>query len=302
MIRIAYLTGRAFRGAPTPPGVLPGYEAPDFELMRAAGARVGVAFEPAYWDAPDLAARGYAAALIRSCWDYTGQAERFIAMLEAHAAAGLPIFNPPETVRWNARKTYLNQLAAAGAPVIETIWVERADARSLARAFDDLDAAELVVKPQIGAGSQATLRLKRGQWSEADLALGPQGPAMIQPFLPSIETEGEMSLLFFGGEFSHAVRKTPVPGGWFANDLAAKFEAFDPDAELRTLARCACAAAPAEMLYARVDLVRAPAGDWRVIELELIEPYLFLALAPEGADLLTRALVMRLEAGPVLSE
>src|SRR5690606_22863338 len=117
-------------------------------------------------------------------------------------------------VRWNARKTYLKDLGAAA---IETVWVERADARAVAQAFDALDAAEIVVKPQVGAGSLETVRLKRNAWSEADLIDGPRGPAMIQPFLRGIETEGERSLFWFGGRFSHAIRKTPQAGDWLAN-------------------------------------------------------------------------------------
>lgn len=301
MRRIAYLTGRSFRGAPTPPGALPGYEAPDFELVRTAGERIGVAFEPAYWDAPDLAARGFDAALIRSCWDYTSQADRFIATLEAHAEAGLWLFNPQATVKWNARKRYLEELAAAGAPTIETVWAEKLDGRVVGRAFDDLETAELVAKPQVGAGSQATLRLKRNAWSEADLALGPQGPAMLQPFLPSIEAEGEISLIYFGGALSHTIRKMPAPGGWFANDLKADFTVIEPPPGSVPIAEAALAAAKVAVLYARVDLVRGPAGDWRLIELELIEPYLFLALAPEGADRLARAVLSALEGAPVFS-
>ncbi|MGE0830232.1 MAG: RimK family alpha-L-glutamate ligase [Hyphomonadaceae bacterium] len=288
--RVAYLTGRAFRGQPVPAGALPGYEADDFALAEAAAKRAGIQFEPAYWDAPDLARRGFAAAIIRSCWDYTGQAPRFIDTLAAREAEGLRIFNSSAVVRWNARKTYLRTLAAAGTATIPTEWTEKTSVQDVARAFETFDAAELVLKPQVGAGSQATLRLKRNAWSASELALGPQGPAMLQPYLPAIESEGEISLLYFGGALSFVIRKSPVPGGWFANDLKARFEAIAPPEGAEAIAEAALKAAPADLLYARVDLVRGEDGAFRLIELELIEPYLFLALAPAGADDFARAL------------
>ncbi|MGE0046917.1 MAG: RimK family alpha-L-glutamate ligase [Hyphomonadaceae bacterium] len=294
-LRIAYLTGRTFRGAPVPDGVLPAYEGPDFGLVREAGRRIGLSFEPCYWDAPDLPARGFAAGLIRSCWDYTSQAERFIATLEAHERAGLRLFNPAATVKWNARKRYLEEIAAKGAPVIDTVWADKLDARAVGRAFDDLETAELVAKPQVSAGSMGTIRLKRNAWSEADLINGPQGPAMLQPFLPSIETEGELSLVYFNGALSHTIRKRPVPGEWFANDIKAAFLNIEAPPGTDAIARAAMQAAAQSMLYARVDLVLAPAGDWRVIEIEIIEPYLFLARAEGAAERFARAVLDAVE-------
>jgi hypothetical protein len=300
MKRIAYLTGRSFHGEPTAPGAAPTYDQGDFELVRAAGQRVGLWFEPCFWDDETLAGRGFDAALIRSCWDYTSRPDAFLDRLDAHENAGLPIFNAPSLIRWNARKVYLRALEQAGVPTVETIWVEALEPRRVARAFDDLDAAELVVKPQMGAGAEGALRLKRNSWSEADLILGPQGPAMIQPFLPSIQTEGELSLLFFGGAYAYAIRKRPRAGRWTASDLDARFTAIAPPAGAIAVAQMALAAAPSPPLYARVDLVCAPAGDWRLIELELIEPYFFLVFAPAGADALARALLRAMADAEVL--
>ncbi|MBI1186454.1 MAG: transporter [Alphaproteobacteria bacterium] len=301
-MRIAYLTGRSFRGAPLAEGALPPLEQDDFPLIAAAGADEGVTFEPRYWDDASVADAGYQAALIRSCWDYTRQPARFIAALDGLEAAGLTVLNASAVVRWNADKTYLQTLQCAEAPVIPTVWLDRVDARGAARAFDEFEAAEIVLKPQVGAGSQGTIRLKRNAWSEADLIAGPQGPAMAQPFYPAIETEGELSLFYFGGAPAHAIRKTPQDGGWFANDLKARFGVETPDDAAREVARAALAAAPGGLVYARVDLVRDPAGRLRVIELELIEPYLFLAFAPAFAPLaLVRAVKAAAAGSPVLS-
>jgi glutathione synthase/RimK-type ligase-like ATP-grasp enzyme len=288
MARVAYLTGRSYRGAALPGNALPALEHESHALIVAAGAKRGVEFEVAYWDDDSLPSRGFDLAVIRTCWDYHERAAEFVAALEAHESAGLRVLNSPEVVRWNARKTYLQDLAAAA---IETVWADRADAASVAKAFDALDAVEIVVKPQVGAGSVGTVRLKRNAWSEADLIGGPQGAAMIQPYLRGIETDGERSLFWFGGAFSHAIRKVPDEGGWLANQPGkTRFVAEAPPAAAMEAAEAARARAPADLLYVRIDLVLGDDGNWRVIEIEAIEPYLFLDFAPEGADFLVDAI------------
>ncbi len=286
--RIAYLTGRAYRGVNIPSGTLPKLEQPNFERINAAGADAGVAFEIAYWDDADLPQRGYAGALIRSTWDYHQRLDEFVSRIGAHERAGLPVFNSAQIVQWNSRKTYLRDLGAAA---IETLWTERIDADIVSRAFDALGAEDIVIKPQVGAGSVNAIRLKRNAWSEHDLAAGPKGPAMIQGFLRSIETEGEWSLIWFGDTFSHAVRKAPKPGDWRANIPGeTRFTNEAPPKSAIATAEAAHDRAPRDLLYVRIDLVLDDNGAWRVIEIEAIEPHLFLDLAPSGARALVGAL------------
>jgi glutathione synthase/RimK-type ligase-like ATP-grasp enzyme len=160
------------------------------------------------------------------------------------------------------------------------VWAEKADARVVANAFDALDAAEVVLKPQVGAGSVRTVRLKRNAWSEADLIEGPTGPAMIQPYLRAIETEGERSLFWFGGEYSHAVRKVPAAGDWLGERFRRALSWLEPPPPAAIeAAEAARARAPKDLLYVRIDLVLGDDGAWRVIEIEAIEPYLFLGLS-----------------------
>lgn len=288
MAKIAYLNGRSYRGQKMGPGQLPEAELVSHELIVAEGKKRGIDFVIEYWDEPDLPGRGYDAAIIRTCWDYTGRADEFVAAIEAHERAGLPVFNSSAAVRWNARKTYLRELGAAA---IETVWLERVDGRAVAQAFDALDAAEIVIKPQIGAGSVRTIRLKRNAWSEADLIDGPQSDAMVQPYLQSIETEGERSLFWFGGVFSHAIRKVPNKGDWLANIPGrTAFLAEAAPAGAMDAAESARAHAPKDLLYVRIDLVLGDDGKWRVIEIEAIEPYLFLDFAPEGAGVFVDAI------------
>jgi len=282
MARIAYLTGRRFRGRPFAPGEVHPFEQSGLELTQAAGRRHGLMFEPVFWDDVDAPQRGFDAAIIRSCWDYHERPDEFVATLEAHEGAGLRVFNDPRIVRWNARKTYLQDLGDAA---IETVWADKVDSSIVARAFDALGVDEIVLKPQFGGGSFQVVRLRNRAWGDADLRSGPTGPAMIQPFLRAIETEGERSLFWFGGAFSHAVRKTPKGGDWRANIPGeTQFVAEAPPAQAMQIAEAARVRAPADLLYVRIDLVLGDDGRWRVIEIEAIEPYLFLDLAPEGAD------------------
>lgn len=290
MKRIAYLNGASWRGGALAHGELPTPEQTDFDLLSPLAYRSGLSLEIIRWDTPDITARGYDAALIRSCWDYPERPDAFIAAIQAMQDQGLRVFNAAEIVRWNARKTYLKDFAAAGAPSIDTLWLDQVTPQAVGRAFSDLDAAEIVLKPQIGAGSRRTIRLKRNAWSDADLIAGPEGAAMVQPFLPAIETEGEFSIFLFGGVLAHAMRKTPAPGSWFANVANPTFTTVDPDAEMLAMAHSVTAAAPPGMLYARVDLVRGLDGRLALIELEAIEPYLFLSFAPFAATRFVEAL------------
>lgn len=279
--RVAYLTARSYRGAPLPPGAVPPVEEASRDLILAAGKKHGIDFQVVYWDEMDLPQRGFDLAVIRTTWDYHERVDQFLSALESHERNGLRVLNPPDVVRWNMRKTYLKEL---GPSAIETVWTDAPDARTVAQAFDALDAAEIVVKPQVGAGSIRTVRLSRNSWSEADLIHGPIGPAMIQPYLRAIETEGERSLFWFGGVYSHAVRKIPATGDWLANVPGARFVAEAPPAAAVEAAEAARIRAPKDLLYVRIDLVLGDDSAWRVIEIEAIEPYLFLDLAPEGAD------------------
>ncbi len=298
MRRVAYLTGASWRGGPLRRGELPGPDAQDYVLLEPAARDAGIAFEIRRWDDPDLATAGFDGALIRSTWDYAQRSAEFRTRLAALESEGLRIFNPAAVIAWNARKTYLQELAAQGVPTIPTVWTERVTPQDVIHAFDMFEAAEIVVKPQIGAGSQATIRVRRNAWSESDLIAAPTGPAMLQAFLPSIQTAGETSIFLFGGQVAHTIHKLPAEGGWFANVDGARFGRGAASAAQMKAASAAVAASPRGMLYARVDLVEGQDGAPRVIEVEAIEPYLFLTFAPPAAAALARALVAALDAPP----
>lgn len=301
MIRVAWLTCARWREGAVADGELPPPDKTDFDIIEPLARAHGIAFEIVRWDAPDLLQRGCAAAIVRSTWDYADRPEAFVARLVELEAAGFPVFNSADVVRWNARKTYLEDLAQRGAPTIPTVWTDAVSPEAVVRAFDTFEAAEIVVKPQFGAGSRDTIRLKRNTWTASDLIAAPRGPAMLQPFLPAIETTGESSLFYFGGKPAHVIRKRPASGRWYANVDGARFESGEARADERAAAEAVLALAPVGMLYARIDLVDGSDGRPRLIELEAIEPYLFLIFAPEGAAVFADALRAALDGNPVLS-
>jgi len=233
--------------------------------------------------------------VVRSCWDYTTRRDEFLAW-----AASVPrLHNSHEVLAWNTDKVYLRQIEAAGVPIIETRW-DIADG-------DDLgDHAEWVVKPTISAGSKDTARWE----SPADVyahsaALVAAGrTSMTQPYISSVDEEGETAMLFFGGEFSHAIRKGPIltrgEGIRQDRDGRGENEMRTPTPAQHEVARAALAAVdevlgqPADLTYARVDLVTGADGSPLVIELELTEPYLFLVLADDGAARLVDAVAARI--------
>lgn len=237
-------------------------------LVADALRREGVEAERVPWTR-DVPWGAFDLAMVRTTWDYTERLDDFLAWAD-RAAAATRLWNPARVIRWNAHKSYLLDLEARGVPVVPTRLVRRGSAARL----DEIAAGwgEVVVKAAVDAGAA---RAWRGPASEGQASLDAilaERDALVQPFVPEVASEGESSLVFFDGVFSHAVRKRPAPGDWRVQaQWGGVHAAVEPtSAELR-VAEAALAAVGAETLHARVDLL---AG--RLIELELIEPYLFL--------------------------
>jgi hypothetical protein len=207
-------------------------------------------------------------------WGYHLDVARWEAMLTAWPA-DRPLFNAAPLLAWNTRKTYLLELEAKGIPIVPSRF-GHADAASVAAAFDAFGVDELVVKPQVSGGSYRTVRLRRGEPLET------LDDAIIQPFIPSVSNEGELSFLFIGGTFSHAVRKVAKPGDFrIQPQFGGIFTRFDPEPAQLALAERVIAALPEPSLYARVDLLRIADGSFALMELEAIEPDLYPDMAPE---------------------
>lgn len=211
-------------------------------------------------------------------WSYHARAGQWNDLLDRLGRSALRVVNPLETLAWNTRKTYLSDLEKAGAPVVPTLFADRLDAALIKRAHGCF-GAELVAKPQISGGSFETVRLSAGRPRPAL----PSGPAMVQPFMPSVSGEGELSLIYFDRRFSHAVAKTAKAGDFrVQRQHGGVTAALNPPPEAFTAAERVLAATSQTLVYARVDLIRDPDGALRLMELEAIEPDLFLEHAPDG--------------------
>ena len=270
-------------------------------LIDALATR-GVRAVPAVWDDARIDWKKFDAVVIRSCWDYHLRHDEFFRWIDRVTSLGLPMWNAPGTLRWNSRKTYLHDLAIGGVRTVPTLWLEGAGARqrvsSLAEILDATGWDDVVVKPIISASAHETWRVSIDEARrDASLhderlhALTAQQGVMVQPFVTEIESEGEWSLLFFGGVFSHAVIKRATAGDFrVTREFGGTHETVTPTPRVLDQAERALRAAPGESLYARVDGA-VIGGDLVVTELELLEPSLFLDADPAAPERFAAAIV-----------
>ena len=249
-------------------------------LMREALGQVGRDIEIVQWDAEGIDWSRYEAAITSITWDYAARPEQFLERLSV-IADQTRLLNSLDVIRWNLNKTYLKDLEERGAQLVPTHWVEKATPAAAEAAFAAFNTDRIVIKPVVGAGAWRQVLLSKGDaWpAEADL---PPSAAMIQPFLPTIQSEGEYSFLFFNGQFSHAVVKRPQKGDYrIQTSFGGSAEPYMPSADDLADARDVLESIPDELFHARVDMVRADDGSLLLMELELIEPYLFIEDAPD---------------------
>jgi hypothetical protein len=271
-------------------------------LVRAPLAELGWALDDVPWRA-SAAWDSYDIVVIRTTWDYQNAPDDFLAVLDAVARA-TRLENPIETVRWNLRKSYLRELERAGVRIVPTLWGGNADAANLHAAFAELGTDEIVVKPEVGANADDAVRLRVGgrgadRTIEHAAALFSRRRHMIQPFVTSVVTEGEFSLIFFDGEYSHTVLKTPRPADFrVQEEHGGIITTVTPEPALLRRAVAAVAAVRPVPLYARADLVRIDDGDFALMELELIEPSLYLSYDETAAARFARAIDARVSRSP----
>lgn len=260
-----------------------------FDPEAAALARVGAQAEPIVWtEVGDVSGYDLVAPLV--AWGYHLDYPCWLALLDRAEAERWPMINPPELLRWNGDKAYLAELAERGVSTVPTLAVEACCDADLEEARSRFDSEWLVIKPPVSASAAGTHRLG----SKDDLPLDSRGrPMIIQPLIEEIAKTGEFSLMLFDGEYSHAVVKRPGKGDFRVQEQhgGATFPCKAPPSGAISLAQAALAAAPAEAAYARVDIVPDDEGVLRIMELELIEPSLFLDHAPDGGAAFTRSIL-----------
>lgn len=247
------------------------------------------------WRAPLERLAQFDLAILGTPWDYTEAKDEFLARLGELAAAGVVVCNPLEVVRWNADKLYLKELAQRGAVTIPTLWPERAGPAEIQAAFEHFGADRVVVKRRVGAGAIGQESFTRDNPPPADWSI--DQAAMIQPFLPAIQTEGEQSFIFIDGQLSHCLLKRAKAGDYRIQTLYGGVELpLNPAPADRAAAEAVLALLPFAQspLYARIDMVRLEDGRLAVIEAELIEPYLYPEQGPNLGPLLADAIARRL--------
>lgn len=278
---------------------------PDDGMLADALRRAGAAVETVVWNDPAVRWDAYDGIVLRSTWDYFLVPAEFDAWLAQRERGSVPLLNPPSVVRWNADKRYLRALAVRGVGIVPTRFVEPGEAATLAEILEVEGWDAAVAKPAVSAGSHETWRTSRAAAAGDQArfaALVADAAVLVQPFVREIEEDGEWSLLFFAGAFSHAVRKRPARGdfrvqaqfGGVSTAEAPPTCAVDAAARVVSEAAAVCGIAPASLAYARVDGCMV-SGAFALMELELIEPSLFFAQHPPAAEHCAQAILRAIE-------
>lgn len=253
----------------------------------------GIDLRREVWNDPAVNWAAYDGIILKSPWDYHEKHTEFLNWVDGLTQQGVQTFNTTEVVRWNSDKHYLKDVLDSGLPAIPTLYLEKNTSVDPKRNyFQELDTTRLVIKPCISAGAKNTILVTPeefpGQVSAINTWLQEEA-YMIQPFVPEI-LEGEWSLLFFGGKYSHSLLKTPKEQDFRVQHyLGGKVSYLEADENLIAQAAEFVSAFASGTLYARVDGV-VIRGVFHLMELELIEPYLFLDNEPERLENYYRAL------------
>ena len=283
---------------------LPGWEVDDQPLERAL-RDFGVDVWCPPWDSEDIDWSIFDAVLIRTTWDYMKRSGKFLTWVE-HCSTVSKLFNPGDVVRWNSNKSYLKELESQGVKLAPTMWIERGSTVSIDELLSGVDWQMGFLKPYVGATAIHTLRFDRSQrgHDQAQSLLDQQLPhcgMMLQPYMPRVEEQGELSAIYFDGSLSHSVRKIPVPGDYRVQDDfgAADFGVGLTEVQ-RTFADKVMSAVHAifpkhmPLLYARIDWLTDNEGELVLNELELIEPSLFFRHSDGAGQKLANALMRRI--------
>lgn len=252
----------------------------DDKLLAAQLEQAGFATKPIVWDDSEQRLDDVLAVIVRSCWDYQFRPNQFLAWAERITSSGVQLFNPVATLHWNHDKRYLRELASLGVPVPETAWFEPGTSAALEQVMEDYGWEKSVLKPAVSATAWNTFRVTQASAASFQTKFDEMvasGAVMVQRFIENITTSGEWSFIFFGDQFSHAILKRPQDGDFrVQTEFGGTIERnITPPPALIEEARTILNNVSAQWLYARVDAVDV-AGHLCLIEIELIEPALFL--------------------------
>jgi hypothetical protein len=263
----------------------------DDRLAVDALADLGLEAVPAIWDEERVDWSRFAAVVVRSPWDYFLRAGEFARWLDRLEALRAPLWNPAPLLRWNMDKRYLRELQRAGVRCVPTHWADHAHAESLGDVLRRHGWARAVVKPIVSGGAHETWTVDApAAEHEARFRRLAASGAMVQPFVDEIRTEGEWSLLFFAGEYSHAVLKRPAVGDFRVQEAhGGRRVPAEAPPDLVAAAGAVLDRVSGPWLYARVDICRHE-GAWSLMELEMLEPSLYLDTDADAAARFARAI------------
>ena len=259
------------------------------DAMRPEFAKRDLELTEVCWDESDVNWSRFDLALIGTCWDYWDRKQLFLDTLH-QIESRIQLFNSARMVEWNTNKQYLKQLQKRGATLIPTQWIETPTADAIEEAFESLGCDDIVVKRQVGAGAEGQFRIKQGE-EIPEMTF----PMMAQPFFESIQSEGEISLIYIDGAFCHGLTKHAAKGDYrIQSTYGGTEEPYAPtDSDLETAATI-INSLDETPLYARVDLIRGDGQQLYLMELELIEPYLYPVEGPDLGLLLADAVQRKL--------
>ncbi len=271
---------------------------PDAPLLAEALRDHGATPSCLAWDDPDADFASQDLVVLRSTWNYHRDLAAFLAWVD-RTSTQTNLANPAHVVHANARKIYLLDLERRGVAVVPTEIVRRGETRTLAEVSSSRGWSEVVVKPLVSCGSFQTERFTPPTYAEGEAflaSMASERDVLVQAWMPAVDTSGERSLVWIDGELTHAVRKAPRFAGGHESVSTAPVPIADDERGFATRVLEASGFAR-DLLYARVDAVRDDDGALRLMELELIEPSLFLAQHPPALERFAKAIVRRARAG-----
>lgn len=265
----------------------------DSDLSFGPMQSLGWSIDMVPWQSADVAWDIYDAVYINTPWDYPDDPQAFLSLLETIDKSNAVLVNDISLVRWTMQKTYLRDLESRGAAIVPSLWYDEFDRKMLPGFFDAHETDRIIVKPLVSTNANNTFLLGNDGLENAIADLErtfASRPFVVQPFLENVQTEGEFSLFFFSNEFSHAILKTPKADDFrVQEEHGARIVAAEPGRPLLGTAEALLELVEPMPVYARSDYIRGPDGRFLLMELEVIEPSLYLRMDKEAPTRFARA-------------
>jgi len=244
------------------------------------------------WDDDSINWSEFSAVIVRTTWDYTKRPEEFLRVLKKISETGALLLNSYDLLKWNMNKIYLRDLSKKGVSIIESLFFDEEDFNKQAESFV---CEQFIVKPRVGASAEGQEFVTLDRLIEMNESKKYQGSHFAQPFIEDIKTEGECSYFFFNNKFVYAIKKVPKAGDFrVQEEFGGRLSAFTPDEEeLKEAYKTADAVKNFSPLYLRVDALKTKAKEWKLMELEAIEPSMYFGHFAEASNMFSKALISR---------